>query len=274
LCLEDYCHNFAQLFRDELFVNINLSKAGEEAMSGSTVVSFRRQAGARPRFVFHSVIDGICRMGWDELNSDEVMRVATAYYFFSVQFRENLEVARDLHPDDDKLAALWEGECDTDNLSPWPDIAGVGERMNHDEFMRRAIELHPAGKDRRLIESGLAYLQETRGVDPAARAASIASYEDGGLSRVFGAMLRAPHWNGQGQRAFRFFLEQHIRFDSDDDAGHASLSRHLLVDDRVLPLWTLFRDLLVRAVPKLATVAAVTRRQPRTPVLMRPLRAV
>ncbi|HML11044.1 MAG TPA: hypothetical protein VK432_09295 [Stellaceae bacterium] len=213
-------------------------------------------------------------MGWDELNCDEVMRVATAYYFFSVQFRENLEVARDFHPNDDKLAALCEGECDTDNLSPWPGIAAAGERMNHDEFMRRVIELHPAAKDQRLIESGLAYLEKTRGIDPAARAASIASYEDGGLSRVFGAMLRAPHWYGQGQRAFRFFLEQHIDFDSDDGACHGSLSRHLQADDRVLPLWTLFRDLLVRAVPKLATVAAVTRRQSRTPVLMRPLRVV
>ncbi|HXC29304.1 MAG TPA: hypothetical protein VNV38_15205 [Stellaceae bacterium] len=238
-------------------------------MSALTVVAFRPQADAHPRFVFHSVIDGICRMKWDELNSDEVMRVATAYYFFSVQFRESLEVARDRHPDDEKLAELWEGECDTDNLSPWPGIAAAGERMNHDEFMRRVLELHPAGRDRRLIAAGLAYLQKTRALDPAARAASIASYEDGGLSSVFGAMLRAPHWYGAGQRAFRFFLEEHIRFDSDDGAGHGQLSRHLPADDRVLPLWTLFRDLLVSAVPRLALVAAVTRRQPRAPVFMR-----
>ena len=243
-------------------------------MDGMTVVSFRPQAGTVPRFVFHSVIDGICRMSWQELNSDEVMRIATAYYFFSVQFRESLEVARDRHPDDPKLAALWEGECDTDNLSPWPGIAAAGERMNHDEFMRRVLELHPAGHDRRLIVAGLAYLHKTRSIDPAARAASIASYEDGGLSSVFGAMLRAPHWYGPGQRAFRFFLEEHIRFDSDDGAGHGQLSRHIAVDDRILPLWTAFRDLMVAAVPRLATVAAVTRRVARVPVFMRPLRAV
>lgn len=242
-------------------------------MSETTVVSFRSQANTDPRFVFHSVIDAICNMAWDDLDGDEVMRVATAYYFFSVQFRESLEVARERHPDDEKLAELWAGECDTDNLSPWPDIAAAGERMNHDEFMRRVLELHPAGRDRRLVEAGLAYLQKTRAMDPAARAASISSYEDGGLSRVFSAMLRAPHWYGTGPRAFRFFLEQHIHFDS-DDGGHGQLSRHLPADDRVLPLWTAFRDLLAGAVPKLATVAAVTRRSSRTPVFLRPAHVV
>jgi hypothetical protein len=239
-------------------------------MDGMTVLAFRPQAAASARFIFDSVIDSICRMAWDELDSDEVMRVAKAYYYFSIQFRENLEIARSLHPQDPKLAELWEGECDTDNLSPWPGVAAPGERMNHDEFMRRLLYSHPADGDGKLIEAGLAYLDKTRQMDDGARASSIASYEDGGLSRVFGAMLRAPHWYGRGQRAFRFFLEEHIRFDSDDGAGHGELSRHLPVDDRILPLWTAFRDLLTTAVPKLATVTAVTRRAPRAPVLLPP----
>ena len=243
-------------------------------MERMTVFSFRPQANIGPQFVFDSVIDGICCMTWDKLDSDEVMRVAKAYYYFSVQFRENLEIARALHPDDAKLAELWEGECDTDNLSPWPGVAAAGERMNHDEFMRRLLEFHPVGRDSRLTEAGLSYLDKTRQIDDVARASSIASYEDGGLSRVFSAMLRAPHWYGKGQRAFRFFLEEHIRFDGDDGAGHGTLSRHLPVDDRVLPLWTAFRDLLIAAAPRLAMVAAVTRRASRTPVLMPQLRLV
>jgi len=249
-------------------------KAATQAVDGMTVLAYRPKAGTASRFVFESVIDGICRMAWEQLDSDDVMRVAKAYYYFSIQFRENLEIARALRPDDAKLAELWEGECDTDNLSPWPDVAAVGERMNHDEFMRRLLDFHAAGRDERLTEAGRDYLERTRQIGDAARAASIASYEDGGLSRVFSAMLRAPHWNGKVQRAFRFFLEQHIRFDSDDGTGHGSLSRHLPVDDRILPLWIAFRDLLTRAVPKLATVAAVTRRAPRQPVLRPQLRLV
>ena len=243
-------------------------------MKGTTVLAFRPQANSSPHFVFHSVADSICRMAWDTLDSDEIMRVADAYYYFSVQFRENLEIACARHPGDAKLAALWEGECETDNLSPWPGIAAPGERMNHDEFMRRLLCAYPADRDGKLVEAGLAYLDKTRQIDDEARASSIASYEDGGLSRVFAAMLRAPHWHGPGQRAFRFFLEEHIRFDSDDGAGHGELSRHLPVDDRILPLWTAFRDLLTAAVPKLATVSAVTRRAARVPVLSPRLRLV
>ena len=243
-------------------------------MDGMTALSYQSETNTGPRFVFDSVIDSICRMGWSELDSDEVMRVAKAYYYFSIQFRENLEIACAQHPNDKKLAELWEGECDTDNLSPWPGVAAPGERMNHDEFMRRLLSFHPVDRDAALADAGQAYLDQVRNLDEAARAASIGSYEDTGLSRVFGAMLRAPHWYGKSQRAFRFFLEEHIRFDSDDGAGHGSLSRHLAADDRVLPLWTAFRDLLAIAVPKLTTAAAITRRAPRAPVFLRPLRLV
>ena len=38
------------------------------------------------------------------------------------------------------LISLREGECDTDNLSPYPGIAEKGEKMNHDEFMKRIVE--------------------------------------------------------------------------------------------------------------------------------------
>jgi hypothetical protein len=242
------------------------------------LASFRSESEAdgmtRSPFVFDSVIEGICRMAWDDLDNDEIMRVAKAYYYFSVQFRENLEIAMARHPGDPKLAELGKGECDTDNLSPCPGVADPGERMDHDEFMRRLLGFHDAGRDPRLTEAGVAYLAKTRSIDDAARAASIGSYEDGGLTRVFTAMLRAPHWFGKGQRAFRFFLEEHIRFDSDDGAGHGSLSRHLAADDRILPLWTAFRDLLVIAVPKLAMVSAVTRRTSRAPVLLQPVRLV
>jgi hypothetical protein len=243
-------------------------------MGGTTVIPYRPREYNQPRFVFSRVIDSICRMAWEDLDSDELMRVATAYYFFAVQFRENLEVALGRHPDSPTLIGLWERACDTDNLSPWSDIAAPGERMNHDEFMRRILECHPAGRDRPLVEAGLSYLQAIRAIDDGARAASIASYEDDGLTRVFDAMLRARHWDGKGQRSFRFFLEKHIGFYSDNGAGYGSLSRRLPVDDRVLRLWTAFRDLLITAVPKLAMVTAVTRREPRTPVFLRPLRVV
>jgi hypothetical protein len=206
----------------------------------------------RPSFAYEDVIADICGMPWEQLNTHEMMRVAKAYYYFSIQFRENLEIACRMHPRDAKLQRLHQGECDTDNLSPWPGITAPGERINHDEFMRRLLAPHPAGADQYLTAAGEAYLKCVRAIHAGPRAASIASYEDGGLTRVFSALLRAPHWHGASQLAFRFFLSEHIRFDNEEGGGHGALSRHLAPDDAILPLWVAFKCILVAAVPKLA----------------------
>jgi hypothetical protein len=204
------------------------------------------------KFKFVEIVERINDMSWQELGNREMLSVAAAYYYFSVQFRENLQIACWLYPNDWKLRALHEEECATDNLSPWPGVAEVGEKLDHDEFVRRSLLLEPLDRTDHLRRAGLAYLETIRGVDALARAKSIASYEDGGLSTVFLAMLRAPRWEGGALQAFRFFLEQHIRFDTADGGGHGSLSRHLLPDDSIAPLWQAFEDLLINAAPRLA----------------------
>ncbi|MBU6424786.1 MAG: hypothetical protein KGQ69_00465 [Rhodospirillales bacterium] len=201
------------------------------------------------------VIAEISNLNWAKLNSDELHAVAAAYYYFSIQFRENLLVALSTFPEDKNLQHLAAEECATSNLSPWPGVAEPGERMNHDEFMRRTLMLSSLPPDTVNVAeiAGKAYLEKSRSYDPDVRARSIASYEDGGLEATFRAMLMAPDWNGATLEAFRHFLVEHIRFDSDPDQGHGALSRHLQADDRVLPLWADFRDLLICAVPRLAT---------------------
>ena len=205
-------------------------------------------------FAYERAIDEICDMNWAHLDHEGLINVAWIYYFFSVQFRESLEIARKLYPDDERLLQLDHGERDTDNLSPWPGVATRGERMNHDEFMRRTLALAVIPENRRLrLQSlGHSYLAKTRGMDKMSRALSLASYEDGGLEKVFRAILTAPFWDGPLLEAFKHFLEEHIRFDSDPEAGHGALCRHLTPNDQVLPLWIEFKQMLVEAAPSLA----------------------
>ncbi len=204
---------------------------------------------------YQRIISDICELNWAVLSAAELKAVAWAYYYFSVQFRENLELACELNPWDENLAQLRVGECDTDNLSPYPGIATRGERMDHDEFMRRVLlmsEIDPAVRDR-VQRLGDAYLADVRAMEPVTRALSISSYEDGGLESVFKAFLSAPDWTHPALLAFKHFLVEHIRFDSDVDGGHGALSRHLVPDDRIYPLWLAFRDMLVGAAPALLT---------------------
>jgi hypothetical protein len=203
---------------------------------------------------YERIVDQICELNWGALDEENLIGVAWAYRHFSVQFRECLEIARELHPNDDRLLQLDRGERNTDNLSPWPGVAAAGEKMNHDEFMRRTLALIEIPEERRraLAAIGNDYLKAVRAIDRKSRALALASYEDGGLERVFRAILTAPHWNGPLLLAFKHFLVEHIRFDSDPEQGHGALCRHLTPDDRVLPLWAEFKQMLIEAAPRLA----------------------
>lgn len=203
---------------------------------------------------YEQVVDEICSLNWASLTQEELINIAWAYYYFSIQFRESLEIARKLYPEDDRLRQLDSGERDTDNLSPWLGVAAIGERMNHDEFMRRTLGLTAISASRRrsLTVIGQSYLNKIRSMDAISRALALATYEDGGLESVFRAILSARHWNDPLLQAFKHFLTEHIRFDSDPEHGHGALCRHLAPDARVYPLWAEFRQMLVEAAPRLA----------------------
>ena len=200
---------------------------------------------------YTQVIDEICGLNWSALSRDELIDVAWAYYFFSVQFCENVGIARRLYPDDKRLEELDRGERDTDNLSPCPGVVDAGERVDHDEFMRRALDLEAIDDIRRhrLLTIGAAYLGKARAADDATRALSLATYEDGGLEKVFRSILRAPLWDGPLLQAFKHFLIGHIALDSNPKEGHGSLCRHLAPNARVFDLWLAFKQSLIAAAP-------------------------
>ena len=199
---------------------------------------------------YQRIIDEIGGFNWRALEREELMMACRAYYYFSQQFVDAVHISCELFPADQNLSDLREGECDTDNLSPYPGIAEKGERMNHDEFMRRVIEsasLDQAARDR--VDSlGRDYLAAVSRLDPVTRAMSLSSYEDGGLETVFRAMLTAPDWDEPSLGAFKHFLVEHIKLDFGE---HGSLCRHLVADDRILPLWKAFKNLLGGAAPRL-----------------------
>jgi hypothetical protein len=201
-----------------------------------------------------TALGDICDLHWSSLDRDGMSAVAWAYYYFSIQFRENLEIAYGLYPGD-LLKALVEGECDTDNLSPWPEVVEVGEKVNHDEFMRRLLAISPIdpAAQLRIEAAGAIYLSRTRAEDAVTKASSIASYEDGGLERLFTSMLTGHYWDTPLLAAFQHFLLKHISFDSDPVGGHGALARHLTPDARVERLWQELYILFVIAEPRLVS---------------------
>jgi hypothetical protein len=209
--------------------------------------------GQPESYAYKGVIDEICTLGWSRLTEAELTGVAGAYYYFSIQFRENLEIACNLYPTDPLLTQLAQEECNTDNLSPWPGVASPGEKLDHDEFMRRLLKLSPVCRATQHVveEAGQAYLSRIRSIDATTRASSIASYEDGGLEKVFRSILGCHHWNTPLLQAFRYFLVQHIAFDNNPNNGHGALARHLQLNDGLPLVWKEFKQLLTKTVPAL-----------------------
>jgi hypothetical protein len=203
---------------------------------------------------YQSAVNEVCNLKWAALDRFELTAVAWAYYFFSIQFRENLELLSKKYPNDVQIQRLVQEECATDNLSPWPNVAAEAEKLDHDEFMRRTLQLGQLVDHKRQVSmemAGEAYLARSRLMDDTTRMMSVASYECGGLARVFTAILRAPDWNTELLQAFRHFLVRHVSFDSDPEDGHGLLIRHIAPDHRVRAVWLEFRDLLIAAVPRL-----------------------
>ena len=114
---------------------------------------------ARDGFAFEEVINQISRMPWEKISNHDVLKIAKAYYYFSVQFRENLAISCLLYPRDENLRKLYKEECHTDNLSPYPGITAIGEKINHDEFIERLLLFQPIQQEYRLEEAG-AYICE------------------------------------------------------------------------------------------------------------------
>jgi hypothetical protein len=55
---------------------------------------------------YQKVIADISDLNWPDLTEAEVVQVAWAYYFFSIQFRENLNLAREIFSEDEDLIRL------------------------------------------------------------------------------------------------------------------------------------------------------------------------
>lgn len=202
---------------------------------------------------YQDVIKSICALDWSGLSQEGLTKIAYVYYFFSVHFCETVGLARILYPNDERLEELDRGERNTDNLSPYPGVVEANERVDHCEFMRRTLELTPVelGERLRLESIGNAYLILTRPLDPATRAVSLPTYEDGGLEQVFRSILRARHWDTPLLGAFKHFLEGHVALDSDPEHGHGSLCRFLEPNAKVFDLWTAFAQMFVEAAPEL-----------------------
>ena len=140
----------------------------------------------------------------------------------------------------------------TGNLH-FEDYDQVGD---HADFLWHFIQKHGilAKVPQEVRESVGAYLQAVECLPRAVRVMSIVSRERE-LSGIFERILEAPDWSLPGLAAFRYYLEEHIKLDS-NEGGHADLLAGCEVDERVVEFYERRLD-LYRCMPTLFTKRAM-----------------
>jgi len=148
------------------------------------------------------------------------------------------------YPDNVNLMEMARGELETTNLR----FADYRQAGDHADFLAYFLANNRISGDALLHRHAQEYLHACRALSAPVRAMSVFSREEE-LSGIFREILLAPDWSAPGLEAFRFYLAQHILFDS-TDGGHHDLTKVFEVDDRLVPFY-IARLNTYRSIPKL-----------------------
>lgn len=193
---------------------------------------------------FKNIVREIRELPWELLDGQELQRLMFISEVYAREFAEALRIALRLHPDHPDLRDMARGELDTTNLR-FGDYTLAGD---HADFLSFYLQRHGIHGDALLLQHASAYVTACRQLSPEVRAMSVFSREEE-LSGIFRQILQAPDWTAPGLVAFRFYMEQHILFDT-AEGGHHDLTKGFPVDDRLVPFYTA-RINTYRAIPRL-----------------------
>ena len=177
---------------------------------------------------YKQTVAEIRNLRWERLNAGELQQLMVLSGYAAREFAESLRIARRLHPDNAQLEEMAAGELQTDNLR----FNDYARRGDHADFLWQFIDRYGIMKSEEQVSAvGEAYLDRVRTLDDQTRVMSIASREQE-LPGIFSRILSASDWNASGLLEFRYYLKQHILFDT-GIGGHGELTRDIPIDDRV-----------------------------------------
>ncbi len=195
---------------------------------------------------YKKVVERIYNLAWEKLSAKELQTLMVLSGYAALEFAESLRIALNEHRESKAFQGMAAGELKTTNLT-FDDYIKKGD---HSEFLWHFIEKKGISTDPNVTNTGKEYLQKVQTLPKEVRVMSIVSREYE-LSRIFARILKAKDWSLPGLQAFRYFLEEHIKLDS-EEGGHADLLQGFKVDDRVTAFYEARLD-LYRVIPTLFT---------------------
>ena len=172
------------------------------------------------------LVQEIAALPWETATPDDIILLSLCT---AREFSESLRLAKKVYPNDERLDEMMAGELKTDNMA-FEDYTALGD---HWEFLAHFVDKYHLVPSSPLIEEAMGrYLTYVRSLSDADRAMTIFSREEE-LTLIFEKIVAAHDWDAFGRTFYKYYLAQHILFDSGDN-GHAWLTKHFPVHEPTL----------------------------------------
>ena len=172
------------------------------------------------------IVQQIANLDWSKATPSDIILLS---HCTAKEFASSLRLGLKLYPNDEHLKEMANGELQTDNMS-FDDYVKTGD---HWEFLNHFISKHHITPTKTSIsDSMIGYVNEIEKLSDSERAMTVFSREEE-LTLIFNKIIPAHDWVAIGFGFYKYYLEQHILFDSGDH-GHAWLTKHFPMHEPTL----------------------------------------
>ncbi len=167
---------------------------------------------------YKKLVQKIANLDWAKANPGDIVLLSLCT---AKEFASSLRFGFDLYPNDERFKEMASGELKTDNMV-FEDYARKGD---HWEFLDHFVTKYKITPTKSTIPSAMEnYVSAVEGFSDADRAMTVFSREEE-LTLIFEKIVAAHDWDSLGFGFYKYYLKQHILFDSGDN-GHAHLTKH------------------------------------------------
>lgn len=172
------------------------------------------------------IVKEIAALDWASVDPRDIIILS---HCTAQEFSQSLRLTKKVYPDDKRLEEMMAGELQTDNMA-YEDYTKKGDHWEFlDHFVRK---LGLVSQTPELTKAMERYLLAVASLSGEERAMTIFSREEE-LTGIFEKILVAHDWEALGYGFYKYYLSQHILFDSGDN-GHAWLTKHFPVHEPIL----------------------------------------
>ncbi|HEY4482929.1 MAG TPA: hypothetical protein VI953_02020 [Candidatus Paceibacterota bacterium] len=175
---------------------------------------------------YKEIVRKIAELDWGKASPGDIVLLSRCT---AKEFATSLRFASKVYQNDDRLSEMMAGELKTENMI-FEDYAKTGD---HWEFLEHFINKHDIRPSKPELETAMdEYNGFVESLADADRAMTVFSREEE-LTSIFEKIVSARDWDNLGLGFYRYYLKQHILFDS-GDKGHAWLTKHFPLHEGTL----------------------------------------